>query len=64
MRDLTGQGNGTTTIGDAISTTATAILADEGESSDQARSRSRTIKWNGGKPTVVAKNGAYASWNW
>jgi hypothetical protein len=63
VRDLTGQGNGTTT-GDAISTDGTQILATKGSSSDQAGLSIEEIKWDGGKATVVAKNGAYASWNW
>ena len=61
-RDLTGQNNGTTT-GDAISNNGSLILATKGNSSDQAGLSIEEIKWNGGKPTVLAKAGAYASWN-
>jgi hypothetical protein len=61
-RDLTGQNNGTTT-GDAISTSGKLILATKGSSSDQASLSIEEFKWSGGKPTVIAKNAAYASWN-
>jgi hypothetical protein len=61
-RDLTGQNNGTT-IGDAISTNGKEILATKGSSSDQSSLSIEEFKWSGGKPTVIAKNGAYASWN-
>ncbi len=61
-RDLTGQNNGTTT-GDAISNNGSLILATKGSSSDQAALSIEAIKWDGGKPTVLAKTGAYASWN-
>jgi hypothetical protein len=61
-RDLTGQNNGTTT-GDAISTNGKLILATKGSSSNLASLSIDEFKWSGGKPTVIAKNGAYASWN-
>jgi hypothetical protein len=61
-RDLTGQNNGSTT-GDAISSNGTLILATKGNSSNQAALSIEEIPWNGGKPDVVAKTSAYASWN-
>jgi hypothetical protein len=61
-RDLTGQNNGNTT-GDAISTNGALVLATKGNSADQAALSIEEIPWNGGKPVVVAKTGAYASWN-
>jgi hypothetical protein len=61
-RDLTGQNNGTTT-GDAISTNGKLILATKGSSSNQASLSIEEFKWSGGKPAVIAKSGAYASWN-
>jgi hypothetical protein len=61
-RDLTGQNNGMTT-GDAISTSGKLILATKGSSAGQAGLSIEEFKWSGGKPTVIAKNGAYASWN-
>jgi len=60
-RDLTGTDGAT--IGDAISANGTLILATKGSLSDQAALSIEEIKWLGGKPTVIAKNGAYASWN-
>jgi hypothetical protein len=62
LRDLTGQFNGGT-IGDAISASGALILATKGSLSDQAALSIEEISWPGGKPTVIAKNGAYASWN-
>jgi hypothetical protein len=61
-RDLTGQNNGTTT-GNAISTSGKLILATKGTSSNQTSLSIEEFKWAGGKPTVIAKNAAYASWN-
>lgn len=60
-RDLTGGSNGT--IGDAISSTGTLILATKGSLSDEASLSVEEIRWGGGKTVVIAKNGAYASWN-
>jgi len=61
-RDLTGQNDGTT-IGDAMSVAGGLVLATTGTSSDQAALSIEEFKWSGGKPTVLAKSGAYASWN-
>ncbi len=60
-RDLTGAGNGT--IGDAISRHGDVILVTKGRTDSQAADSVETIPWNGGKPTVLAVHGAYASWN-
>jgi hypothetical protein len=60
-RDLTGSDGGT--IGDAISGDGSLILATKGSVADQAALSIEEIRWAGGKPTVIAKNGAYASWN-
>lgn len=60
-RDLTGAGNGT--IGDAISRNGDVILVTKGKAENQAADSIETVPWNGGKPTVVAAHGAYASWN-
>ena len=60
-RDLTGAGNGT--IGDAISRSGDVILVTKGKAENQAADSIETVPWNGGKPTVVAAHGAYASWN-
>ncbi len=61
-RDLTGQNSGTT-IGDAISGSGALVLATTGASTDQAALSVEEFKWSGGKPTVLAKAGAYASWD-
>jgi len=60
-RDLTGAGNGT--IGDAISRSGDVILVTKGKTEAQAADSIETVPWNGGKPTVIAAHGAYASWN-
>ena len=60
-RDLTGAGNGT--IGDAISRNGEVILVTRGKTENQAADSVETVPWNGGKPTVIAAHGAYASWN-
>jgi hypothetical protein len=60
-RDLTGAGNGT--IGDAISRSGDLILVTSGRTESQAADSVETVPWSGGKPTVVAAHGAYASWN-
>ena len=60
-RDLTGAGNGT--IGDAISRSGDVILVTKGKMENQAADSIETVPWNGGKPTVIAAHGAYASWN-
>ena len=60
-RDLTGAGNGT--IGDAISRSGDVILVTQGKMEDQAADSIETVPWSGGKATVIAAHGAYASWN-
>ena len=60
-RDLTGAGNGT--IGDAISRSGDVILVTQGKTENQAADSIETVPWNGGKATVIAAHGAYASWN-
>ncbi len=60
-RDLTGAGNGT--IGDAISRDGGVILVTKGRADNQAGDSVETVPWSGGKATVVAAHGAYASWN-
>jgi Tol biopolymer transport system component len=58
-RDLTGQGNGY--IGDAISSDGRSILMTKGTAA--APVSIETIPWAGGTPTMVAAQGAYASWD-
>jgi len=60
LRDLTGQGNGT--IPDAISLTGQLVLLTTG-TSNQASHSVEWVSWKGGKPTVIVKDGAYASWD-
>ena len=60
-RDLTGAGNGT--IGDAISQRGDLILVTKGKTENQAADSVETVPWTGGKPTLIAAHGAYASWN-
>ena len=61
MRDLTGQGNGT--IPDAISMNGETVLLTTWSASNQSAHSVEVVKWTGGKPTVIVKNGAYASWD-
>jgi hypothetical protein len=61
MRDLTGQGNGT--IADAISMDGRVVLLTTYSASNPATHSVETVKWTTGKPTVIVKNGAYASWD-
>jgi Tol biopolymer transport system component len=58
-RDLTGQGNGY--IGDAISSDGRSILMTKGTAA--APVSIETIPWAGDTPTMVAAQGAYASWD-
>ena len=60
-RDLTGEASGT--VGDAISARGDLILLTKGTLQNPTASSVETVKWGGGKPTVLAEHGAYASWD-
>jgi len=60
-RDLTASNGGT--IGDAISANGAFVLATRGSLSDQGALAIEMVRWNSGRPAVLAKNGAYASWD-
>jgi hypothetical protein len=60
VRDLNGIADGNVAAG--ISRSGQTVLIDSGfEGSPQSI---ETIPWGGGKPTVLAKHGAFASWNY
>jgi Tol biopolymer transport system component len=50
-------------IGDAISGDGQTILVTKGTASDVHALSIETFPWSGGKPTLVVKQGGYASWN-
>jgi hypothetical protein len=60
-RDLTGQGSGY--IGDAISSDGNWVLLTKGTANNLASFSVELVKWPGGKPTTLVKQGAYASWD-
>ncbi len=60
-RDLTGEASGT--VGDAISAKGDLILLTKGTLQNPTASSVEAVKWSGGKPTVLAEHGAYASWD-